>query len=32
MIGSVMACHISEPYNKQLEAYVNDKVSLSNIL
>ncbi|CAB3249498.1 unnamed protein product [Arctia plantaginis] len=26
MIGSVMACHISEPYNKQLEAYVNDKV------
>ncbi|XP_075983240.1 ribosomal RNA Processing 5 [Anticarsia gemmatalis] len=26
MIGNVMACHISEPYNKQLEDYVNDKV------
>ncbi|XP_049704618.2 protein RRP5 homolog [Helicoverpa armigera] len=25
MIGSIMACHISEPYNKLLEAYVNDK-------
>ncbi|KAJ8723661.1 hypothetical protein PYW07_007641 [Mythimna separata] len=25
LIGSVMACHISEPYNKELEAYVNDK-------
>ncbi|XP_073950124.1 rRNA biogenesis protein RRP5-like [Choristoneura fumiferana] len=23
--GSVMACHISEPYNKVLEAYVNDE-------
>lgn len=23
--GSVMACHISEPYNKMLEAYVNDE-------
>ncbi|KAF9416170.1 hypothetical protein HW555_006422 [Spodoptera exigua] len=25
LIGSIMACHISEPYNKLLEAYVNDK-------
>ncbi|KAJ0173453.1 hypothetical protein K1T71_010602 [Dendrolimus kikuchii] len=25
MIGNVMACHISEPYNKVLEAYVNDQ-------
>uniref|UniRef100_A0A2A4JL54 S1 motif domain-containing protein n=1 Tax=Heliothis virescens TaxID=7102 RepID=A0A2A4JL54_HELVI len=25
MIGSIMACHVSEPYNKLLEAYVNDK-------
>lgn len=28
LIGSVMACHISEPYNKELEAYVNDKVGI----
>lgn len=26
LIGNVMACHISEPYNKLLEDYVNDKV------
>ncbi|XP_052756608.1 protein RRP5 homolog [Galleria mellonella] len=26
MTGTVMACHISEPYNKQLEAYVNDQI------
>ncbi|XP_041970013.1 rRNA biogenesis protein rrp5 [Aricia agestis] len=26
MLGFVMACHISEAYNKQLEAYVNDQV------
>ncbi|XP_038207044.1 protein RRP5 homolog [Zerene cesonia] len=26
LIGSVMACHISEPYNKLLEAYVDDKI------
>ncbi|XP_026743218.1 protein RRP5 homolog [Trichoplusia ni] len=25
LIGSVMACHISEAYNKLLEEYVNDK-------
>ncbi|XP_053613446.1 protein RRP5 homolog [Plodia interpunctella] len=25
MSGTVMACHISEPYNKLLEAYVNDQ-------
>ncbi|XP_052744000.1 protein RRP5 homolog isoform X2 [Bicyclus anynana] len=24
--GTVMACHISEAYNKQLEAYVNDQI------
>ncbi|XP_063628186.1 protein RRP5 homolog, partial [Cydia splendana] len=24
--GNVMACHISEPYNKMLEAYVNDEI------
>lgn len=28
MAGAVMACHISEAYNKKLEAYVNDEVSL----
>lgn len=27
LIGTVMVCHISEPYNKLLEAYVEDKVS-----
>ncbi|XP_045531099.1 protein RRP5 homolog [Pieris brassicae] len=26
LIGTVMACHISEPYNKLLEAYVDDKI------
>ncbi|VVD04372.1 unnamed protein product [Leptidea sinapis] len=26
LIGTVMACHISESYNKQLEAYVNDQI------
>ncbi|XP_045502990.1 protein RRP5 homolog [Colias croceus] len=26
LLGSVMACHISEPYNKLLEAYVEDKI------
>lgn len=26
MQGTVMACHISETYNKLLENYVNDKV------
>ncbi|XP_013194276.1 uncharacterized protein LOC106137886 [Amyelois transitella] len=25
MSGTVMACHISEPYNKLLQAYVNDQ-------
>ncbi|KAL0819380.1 hypothetical protein ABMA28_007497 [Loxostege sticticalis] len=25
MLGTVMACHISDAYNKQLEAYVNDQ-------
>ncbi|KOB71222.1 Programmed cell death protein 11 [Operophtera brumata] len=25
LIGNVMACHVSEPYNKLLEDYVNDK-------
>lgn len=28
MSGVVMACHISEAYNKILEAYVNDQVML----
>ena len=28
MSGAVMACHISEAYNKTLEAYVNDQVIL----
>ncbi|KAG6442000.1 hypothetical protein O3G_MSEX002121 [Manduca sexta] len=27
LMGTVMACHISEPYNKVLEAYVNDEVA-----
>ncbi|CAK1547491.1 unnamed protein product [Leptosia nina] len=26
LFGDVMACHISEPYNKQLEAFVEDKI------
>ncbi|CAG5004356.1 unnamed protein product [Parnassius apollo] len=26
LLGTVMACHISEPYNKMLEAYVNDQI------
>ncbi|XP_026331375.1 rRNA biogenesis protein rrp5-like, partial [Hyposmocoma kahamanoa] len=26
LMGSVVACHISEPYNKLLEAYVNDQI------
>lgn len=26
LLGNVMACHISESYNKLLEAYVEDKV------
>ncbi|CAH0756629.1 unnamed protein product, partial [Diatraea saccharalis] len=25
MLGAVMACHVSETYNKMLEAYVNDE-------
>ncbi|KAH9642265.1 hypothetical protein HF086_009629 [Spodoptera exigua] len=32
LIGSIMACHISEPYNKLLEAYVNDKYIAVKVL
>lgn len=32
MNGVVMACHISEAYNKILEAYVNDQVIIFIII